>query len=209
MKKNLSAKTIKERANASDIFFFKPPTEKEVSFKTLERTKNLQNSDIFNIKNDTNNISKSGETYLFKKFSKTKYNIGNESNSYWKLPDNKIKSVISSSSKDYNILDPKSKGLYLSKEKMMIECENKKGNINYMNPFIILMLEGVFEFIMASISLIEMDPFTPFANIKCSLGLFIFLFILYTLLQVIVNIYILFLLQKIFIIMLLILLLLK
>ena len=60
---------------------------------------------------------------------------------------------------------------------------------NYMNPFIILMLEGVFEFIMASISFIKMDPFTPFANIKCSLGLFIFLFILYTLLQVIVNIY--------------------
>ena len=145
MKKNLSAKTIKERANASDIFFFKPPTEKEVSFKTLERTKNLQNSDIFNIKNDTNNISKSGETYLFKKFSKTKYNIGNESNSYWKLPDNKIKSVISSSSKDYNILDPKSKGLYLSKEKMMIECENKKGNVNYMNP--LYKQKGITEFI--------------------------------------------------------------
>ena len=60
---------------------------------------------------------------------------------------------------------------------------------NYMNPFIILMLEGVFEFIMASISFIIMDPFSPFANITGSLGLFIFLFILYTLLQVIVNIY--------------------
>ena len=58
-----------------------------------------------------------------------------------------------------------------------------------MNPFIILMLEGVFEFIMASISFIIMDPFSPFANITGSLGLFIFLFILYTLLQVIVNIY--------------------
>ena len=60
---------------------------------------------------------------------------------------------------------------------------------NYMNPFIILMLEGIFEFIMASLSLIKINPFKPFENIKCNLALFIFLFILYTLLQVIVNIY--------------------
>ena len=53
--------------------------------------------------------------------------------------------MISSSSKDYNILDPKSKGLYLSKEKMMIECENKKGNLNYMNP--LYKQKGITEFI--------------------------------------------------------------
>ena len=39
-----------------------------------------------------------------------------------------MKSLIGSSSKDYNILDPKSKGIYLSKEKQMSECENKKNN---------------------------------------------------------------------------------
>ena len=60
---------------------------------------------------------------------------------------------------------------------------------NYMNPFIILMLEGIFEFIMASLCFIKINPFKPFENIKCNLALFIFLFILYTLLQVIVNIY--------------------
>ena len=58
-----------------------------------------------------------------------------------------------------------------------------------MNPFIILMLEGIFEFIMASLSLIKIKPFDPFKHITCNLALFIFLFILYTLLQVIVNIY--------------------
>ena len=62
---------------------------------------------------------------------------------------------------------------------------------NYMNPFIILMLEGVFQLIMASLSIIKVDPFKPFENIKKlnNKALFIFLFILYTLLQVLVNIY--------------------
>ena len=60
---------------------------------------------------------------------------------------------------------------------------------NYMNPFIILMLEGIFEFIMASLCFIKINPFKSFENIKCNLALFIFLFILYILLQVIVNIY--------------------
>jgi len=60
---------------------------------------------------------------------------------------------------------------------------------NYMNPFLILMLEGIFEFIMALLSCIQIKPFDPFQNITCNLALFIFLFIVYTLLQVIVNIY--------------------
>ena len=36
MKKTLSAKIIKDRAYKSDIFFFKPPSEKEVSYKVLD-----------------------------------------------------------------------------------------------------------------------------------------------------------------------------
>ena len=42
---------------------------------------------------------------------------------------------------------------------------------------------------MASLCFIKINPFKPFENIKCNLALFIFLFILYTLFQVIVNIY--------------------
>ena len=62
---------------------------------------------------------------------------------------------------------------------------------NYMNPFLILMLEGVFQLIMGALSIIKIDPFKPFEKIKKlnNKTLFIFLFILYTLLQVIVNIY--------------------
>ena len=60
---------------------------------------------------------------------------------------------------------------------------------NYMNPFIILMIEGIFEFIIASFSLFSINPFEAFQNIKGNLALFIFLFILYTIIQVIVNVY--------------------
>ena len=141
MKKTLSAKIIKDRAYKSDIFFFKPPSEKEVSYKVLDKQRDYQNSDIFNIKNDRQNLSKSGETYLFKNLDKTKYNVTRESNSQWKLPDNKIQALINSSSKDYNILNPESKGISLSKEKIIIECESKKDKnskmidkANYMNP---------------------------------------------------------------------------
>ena len=140
MKKTLSAKNIKDKAYKSDIFFFQPPTEKEVSYKALNRYRDFQNSDIFNIKNDIQNVSKSGETYLFKKLGKTKYNVTRESNSQWKLANNNMPTLINSSSKDYNILSSNNKGISLSKEKIMIECENRKdknskmiNNVNYMN----------------------------------------------------------------------------
>ena len=62
---------------------------------------------------------------------------------------------------------------------------------NYMNPFIILMIEGFFELAMALLSIIWIDPFEGFNKInpRRNKAGFIFVFILYTLLQVIVNIY--------------------
>ena len=51
---------------------------------------------------------------------------------------------------------------------------------NYMNPFLILILEGVFQLIMGALSIIKIDPFKPFEKIKKlnNKALFIFLFIL-------------------------------
>ena len=62
---------------------------------------------------------------------------------------------------------------------------------SYMNPFIILIFEGIFELIMAIFIPFFKDPFEAFKKkaIKGNLGLFIFLFILYILLQIVVNIY--------------------
>ena len=62
---------------------------------------------------------------------------------------------------------------------------------NYMNPFIILMIEGIFELAMALLSMIWIDPFEGLNKLKSGENKTgaIFVFILYTLLQVIVNIY--------------------
>ena len=62
---------------------------------------------------------------------------------------------------------------------------------DFMNPFLILMLEGVFELIMALLVLIKVTPSDAFgeADLNGKKGLFIFLFLLYILLEVIVNIY--------------------
>ena len=64
---------------------------------------------------------------------------------------------------------------------------------NYMNPFIILMLEGVFELVLSLLSLIKINIYDVFDKLKVkitgNLVLFIFLFTLYIILQIIVNIY--------------------
>ena len=69
-------------------------------------------------------------------------------------------------------------------EKYLVDTDN-------MNPFIILILEGVFELIMALLILIKINPFVAFAKSfrRRRKGLFLFLFILYILLQIIENIY--------------------
>ena len=141
MKKTSSAKLLKENAYKSDIFFFKPPSNKEVTYKNKYRYRNYQNSDIFNLKNDSQNLSKSGETYLFRKTEPIRYNISRESNSQWKLSENNMPTFTNSSSKNYNIINPNSKSISLGKDKIVIECQKMKdknskmiNNINYMNP---------------------------------------------------------------------------
>ena len=159
---SISAKSIKEKSNKSDIFFFKPPSEKESTYhknnfisyknKINENYKDYQTSDIFNIKNDPKNLMKSSEKFLFKKPNLLKYNITRESNSKWNPSDNKVISINTSSSKDYNILNPKSKNFSLTKEKIVIECEKMKdknskmiNSVNYMNP--LYKKKGLTEFI--------------------------------------------------------------
>ena len=62
---------------------------------------------------------------------------------------------------------------------------------NYMNPFIILMLEGVFELIMALFIPIFKNPFEDFnkKSIKDNLALFIFLFITFIIFQIVDCVY--------------------
>ena len=153
LNKNLSStfEQIRQKAYKSDIFFLKNPSEKEISYKNQVMDYNQQNSDIFNIKNDEQNLLKSSETYLYKKNSGERYNITRESNSKWE-PRTCIPTLINHSSKEYNILSPEKKGISYTKNNIMKECENMKNtnskminSINYMNP--IYRQKGLAEFI--------------------------------------------------------------
>ena len=139
--KMISPNEMKQIELKSDIFFEKPPSEKESIPKFIKRKIEYRLSDIFNIKNDSKNLSKSGEIYLLKNPKRIRYNISCESNSKWKMHDNKIPALTNYSSKEYNILNPRNKGISFTRENLMIECENKKdkdskiiNNIKYMNP---------------------------------------------------------------------------
>ena len=148
---SLTLKQIRDKANKSDIFFLKNPSEKEVSFKYEIVSHNYQNSDIFNVKNDKQNLLKSSEKYLFKNINGDRYNITRESNSRWE-PRVNIPALINYSSKEYNILSPGKKGISSTKERIINESENRKdinskmiNNVNYMNP--IYRQKGIAEFI--------------------------------------------------------------
>ena len=64
-------------------------------------------------------------------------------------------------------------------------------DIDYMNPFIILMIEGVFQLAMAAIVSIWSPPFEEFKSkiIQDNLVLFISLYILFFIIQIVVNVY--------------------
>ena len=141
-------KEIRNKSDATDIFFLKEPSEKEFPkkhFQPLKKNDN-QNSDIFNLKNDDFNLYKCSETFLFKKEMIGKYCITRESNSKWN-PKPCLPTFINCSSKEYNILIPNKKNIFPTKEKIIIECDkkrkeckNKDGSkaietVNLMNPF--------------------------------------------------------------------------
>ena len=62
---------------------------------------------------------------------------------------------------------------------------------NYMNPFLILMIEGIFQILFAFLTPFWDNPFKRFKNekVKSNLTLFICLFITYVIFQIVVNIY--------------------
>ena len=134
-------KEIKEKSNKSDIFFLGQKTEKEAEILVNSNKQKAGNyntklgSDAFMQKRDIANLMKTSETYLFKNVN---YPKTNELKSYWSARAN-VPSYINSPSVEYNILNPKAKGITKTKERMQNECEKKKNDegrnyVNYINP---------------------------------------------------------------------------
>ena len=134
-------KEIKEKSNKSDIFFLGPKTEKEAEILVNSNNQKAGNyntklgSDIFMQKRDIANLMKVSETFLFKNVN---YPKTNELTSYWSARAN-VPSYVNCPSVEYNILNPKAKGLTKTKERIHNECEKKKNDegrnyVNYINP---------------------------------------------------------------------------
>ena len=148
----VSLKQIKEKSNESDIFFVKDVNPRKEKVPAQNTPHNYQNSDIFNLKNDDENLLKCSEKYLFRpKDDKEKYSITRESKSNWK-PKSTITTFMNSPSEEYNILNPSKKNIAKTKEKIIIECEKKRDSVqknptgvNFFNP--IYRQKGISEFI--------------------------------------------------------------
>jgi hypothetical protein len=123
-------KERKQKANESDILFLKPRSEKEsINYINKEKARTFTiklGSDIFNSKNDLNNLMKSSELYLFKKHNKQ---FSTESNSFWASKVS-TPTYMNYPSVEYNILNPTKKNNTKTKEKIYKETLDKK----LMNP---------------------------------------------------------------------------
>lgn len=123
-------KERKQKANESDILFLKPRSEKEsINYINKEKARTFTiklGSDIFNSKNDLNNLMKSSELYLFKRHNKQ---FSTESNSFWASKVS-TPTYMNYPSVEYNILNPTKKNNTKTKEKIYKETLDKK----LMNP---------------------------------------------------------------------------
>ena len=120
-------KVIKQQSQESDIFFLRSRSYKEAkkyeSNKDKEKFFNIKlGSDIFNLKNDFNDLMKSGELYLFKKDKKP---FSSESNSFWSTKVS-TPTYMNYPSVEYNILNPSIKNNTKTRERIYKECLTNK-----------------------------------------------------------------------------------
>jgi hypothetical protein len=125
-----NTKELKQKSYESDIFFFRPKTEKEaqkITHKEKARNYNIKlGSDIFNSKSDLINLMKSGELYLFRK---NRNPFSTESNSFWSSKVS-TQTYMNYPSVEYNILNPSIKNNTKTRTKIYKESLDN----NQMNP---------------------------------------------------------------------------
>ena len=122
----------RQNMSESDIFHQKPKVNYDNGLMKKNK-KYYQNSDIFHLKNDIENIKKSGEKSYFKKYDNSlKYTTARESNSEW---DPKIlkPNLMNHSSTQYNILNPSQKNNSKTKNEIQNECNKINPNECFTN----------------------------------------------------------------------------
>ena len=125
-----NSKEISKKMNDTDVFFVKNKTiVKNILTQKKYSSSIYTDSDIYCNKNDIPNLSKCGETYLFKSNPKNKYTTVNESNSKWE-PSSNLPNLINYPSIEYNILCPDKKNYNKTRKNIIEECKNKTKNNN-------------------------------------------------------------------------------
>ena len=122
----------RQNMSESDIFHQKPKVNYDNGLMKKNK-KYYQNSDIFHLKNDIENIKKSGEKSYFKEYdNRFKYTSARESHSEW---DPKIlkPNLMNHSSTQYNILNPSQKNNSKTKNEIQNECNKINPNEGYTN----------------------------------------------------------------------------
>ena len=124
-----TSKEISKKMYDSDVFFAKNKTKINEVFPKKNNSTIYTNSDIFCIKKDTVSLSKCGESYLFKSFSKNKYTPVNESNSKWE-PSSNLPNLMNYTSKEFNIISPDKKTNSKTRPKIIEESKIRFKNNN-------------------------------------------------------------------------------
>ena len=124
-----TSKEISKKMYDSDVFFAKNKKKINEVFPKKNNSTIYTNSDIFCIKKDTVSLSKCGETYLFKSFSKNKYTPVNESNSKWE-PSSNLPNLMNYTSKEFNIISPDKKTNSKTRPKIIEESKIRFKNNN-------------------------------------------------------------------------------
>ena len=122
----------RQNMSESDIFHQKPKVNYDNGLMKKNK-KYYQNSDIFHLKNDIENIKKSGEKSYFKEYdNRFKYTSARESHSEW---DPKIlkPNLMNHSSTQYNILNPSQKNNSKTKTEIKNECNKINPNECFTN----------------------------------------------------------------------------
>ena len=127
-----TSKEISKKMYDSDVFFVKDKKMLKEVYPKKNNSTIYTNSDILCIKKDTANLSKCGETYLFKSFSKNKYTPVNESNSKWE-PSSNLPNLMNYTSKEFNIINPEKKSNSKTRSKIIEESKIRFKNNNYID----------------------------------------------------------------------------
>ena len=112
---------MRKKMYDSDIFFQR--VVKSSTNRPSSNYSNFQHSDIFNLKNDSLSLSKSGEKCYLRPKPQYKYTVSRESNSQWH-PKHSMPTLLNYSSSERHLLNPAVKNIGNTKKNLQKKCND-------------------------------------------------------------------------------------